>query len=279
MSYLSAELAHDAPQELYEFHRGTETVYLASGDVAVSVLGHTYQPVGITRRELTGSQEEGSGSVVLELPATHPVAQWFDTRFQPARVTATVFRRHRTDPATAVLVSGVVETAAIKEGGVCALTIAPLARALRQELPRFLVQTNCNRKLGDSGCRVDLAAGGHIKAGTVTNLTGSKLTFSGLAATDFVPGALIEGVVSATLADGTAWSTTITAHAAAGQIYLLNAPSRAQLPVATALSITRGCLRTPGACRQYNNIARYGGFPYMPVVDPFAGATPAKPVK
>ena len=139
-----------------------------------------------------------------------------------------------------------------------------------QQMPRRLYQASCNHVFGDPMCGYDRVQGRNgvgastgIGAITVAALPGST---QAQLVTSFVPSpaaAYDEGTITAT--SGANSGATRTVAALTGGIVRLLKPWLSPVSVNDTFQLLPGCDHTPQTCQSVlQNIARYGGFPYVP---------------
>ncbi len=128
-----------------------------------------------------------------------------------------------------------------------------------QQMPRRLYQAACTHAFGDAMCGFDRAS----MAATVTALAGS--TQSQLAtAVSPSPATLYDQGTAVGLTGQNAGQTRTISVVQGGTVYQLKAWL---LPVAAGdtFRLLPGCDHTTGSCLDtFDNLARYGGFPYIP---------------
>ena len=139
-----------------------------------------------------------------------------------------------------------------------------------QQMPRRLYQASCNHVFGDPMCGYDRVHGKNsvgaltgIGAITVVALPGST---QAQIATSFAPSpatAYDEGTITA-LSGANSGATRTIAALTDGTIRLLK-PWLSPVSVGDTFQLLPGCDHTTHTCQTVlQNIARYGGFPYVP---------------
>jgi uncharacterized phage protein (TIGR02218 family) len=139
-----------------------------------------------------------------------------------------------------------------------------------QQMPRRLYQASCGHVFGDPMCGYDRALGTNaageptgIGAVTITALAGSSqaqimTSFGPVPAT-----AYDEGTITATSGANGGASRTI-ARVSDGAVRLLK-PFLSPVAAGDAFLLLPGCDHTTATCDTVlHNLARYGGFPYIP---------------
>ena len=137
-------------------------------------------------------------------------------------------------------------------------------------MPRRLYGASCGHVFGDAMCGYDrtngknaLGAATGIGAVTIAALAGST---QAQIATSFTPSpatAYDQGTVTATAGANNGASRTI-ARLAGGNLDLLQ-PWLSPVSAGDNFQLLPGCDHTVATCNAtFNNLARYGGFPYLP---------------
>jgi uncharacterized phage protein (TIGR02218 family) len=139
-----------------------------------------------------------------------------------------------------------------------------------QQMPRRLYQASCNHVFGDLMCGYDRVLGKNasgiatgIGAVTIAALTGST---QAQIVIDFVPNpatAYDEGTITA-LSGANSGAIRTVAALTGGSVCLLK-PWLSPVAVGDTFQLLPGCDHTTETCQTVlQNIARYGGFPYIP---------------
>lgn len=139
-----------------------------------------------------------------------------------------------------------------------------------QQMPRRLYGAACGHVFGDAMCGYD-RAGGRNALGTATGIGAVAVTAGAgstqaAIATGFGPSpptAYDQGTITATSGANLGASRTI-AYLAGGTAHLLK-PFLSPIAVGDAFQLLPGCDHTVATCNaSLRNLARYGGFPYIP---------------
>jgi hypothetical protein len=139
-----------------------------------------------------------------------------------------------------------------------------------QQMPRRLYQASCGHVFGDPMCGYDRVLGKNA-AGAATGI--GAVTVAALAgstqaeiATGFAPApatAYDEGTITATSGANTGASRTV-ARLAGGSVFLLK-PFLSPVTAGDNFQLLPGCDHTTATCNAVlQNLARFGGFPYIP---------------
>ena len=140
-----------------------------------------------------------------------------------------------------------------------------------QQMPRRLYQASCNFVFGDAMCgynRVTGTAGSGTTGGpgqvTVTAAAGSSQGGLVLAAT--LSTNYIEGTITGATGQNTGYSRTVQGIGAGGTTLGLFKPWLYPVAAGDTFTVLAGCDHTTGSggCAGRNNLARFGGFPYIP---------------
>ncbi len=263
MSYTAQEnsVASGRPVELYRFALGAQRWTYSSGQSSVAYQSETYAPASIRRSGIEQGNEINRAGLEITLPRDNPLAGLFVASPPEGVVSVTVYRQHAGDPAleTIVLWKGRVGGARLS-GSELTLKCEPVATSLKRTGLRARYQLICRHALYSAGCgalkesfRVD---------GTVSTVSGTTVQIAAAASRPdsyFVAGMLATN-------DG---SRMIVGHAGINLTLVAPMPS---LAAGMAVRLYAGCDHSTGTCRgRFDNLANYGGFPFIPVKNPFAG--------
>lgn len=246
-----------APVEIYRFVCGGSVWTWTSGDTTQVYQGATYEPETIERGEIDQNGEDEQGQLELTVARTNPVADLFIADLPVRPVMLEAFRLHRGDAEVVRFFSGEVASAEF-QGSRVKLVCLPASQAFRRRIPGNTFQTQCNWAHYSPACGVNKDL--HRVTGTVTAIAG--VTIQAAAFATQPNGYFTAGWVE-TAAGETHW---VTAHA--GAVLTLMTPFR-ELQIGDTVHAFRGCDRTITACKAFNNLARYAGFPFVPTRNPF----------
>jgi len=260
MSYAIRENSVQAgdPVELYKFEAAGEAWRVTSGQRPRVYLGEVYEPLAITRSELSQTLEQQSGRITITLPRDHAIAQQFRGYLPAEPVRLTLARGHEGE-AEIIAYTG-FEVLSAKFGDACELTVGPPQEKLKRRIPPQEYQRRCNHILFDAGCTLD------------------REDFREPATLTFVSGVTVRAAEFATLGSG--WFDSgylekgnerrmILRHVG-DTIELITAmPS---LAVGDAVDVFAGCLRTASVCNsKFSNLVNFLGFEFIPQKNPFRG--------
>lgn len=262
MSYLAIEQSqHDGqPQELYRFVSGTQRWLYTSGQEAVEYQSETYMPATISRSDIEQSNEIARLGLEIRMPRDLPLVSLFLAASPDGVVSVTLYRRHVGDAEFITYWKGRI-TGARLSGAEATLKCEPIASSLKRAGLRARYQLLCRHVLYSSGCgalkesfRVD---------GTVAAVSGIAVQV--VAAASKPDGYFVGGMFATT----TAGVRMIVGHA--GINLTLSAPM-VGLKAGDTVQLYAGCDHTMAHCKdRFANLDNFGGFPFIPVKNPFTG--------
>lgn len=253
-----------APIELYEFTRGAIVQRYTSADADFTLLSTTYIAATMQRSQIETSAERARNTITITGARDFPIADLFRIAPPADVVMLTIKRVHRGDTDPAVIWMGRVVNCEWA-GSVSRLTCEPVITSLRRNGLRRKYQRQCPLPLYSQGpgmCNVVRAT--HSTTTTVTAAAGLVLTVATLASKPY-PGGFVEWQTPA----GPVERRFITGRA--GLDLTLSQAFVGITPGAT-VTVSPGCDHTQGTCiATYANGANYGGFPFIPLKNPFDG--------
>lgn len=261
MTYNTQEtsVAAGQPIELYRFVLGQQVWTVTSAREAITYQVESYQPAVIRRSAVEQSPEFARNGIDLECARDFAVAQLFAAARPNGVVSITLFRNHLGDAEYITWWKGRVASV-VFSGSTAKIRCESIFTALKRPGLRAHYQTGCRHALFDPGCGTNNQA--YKLAGTVGSFSGLNVTSS------------------AFLSQATGWLTggylrvggvprMITNHA--GDTITLSAVLPG-LAVGVAFEAFAGCDRTFATCQsKFGNSLNFGGFPWIPVKNPFAG--------
>jgi len=266
-----------APIELYKIE-GADSFYYTSSATEFTFEGNTYIPVSMSRSGPVISPKTTSGGLALKVPFNDPFAARYLGGVPPAPDRITIYQVHLSDSVQEVrpfwsgLVSAVKfsgETATISIGGVLART--------SMQIPSNTFSWSCNHVLYGKRCKViereyefqftvnSVSSDGitltlsdaDSENTPQTEITDAPAYFNGGRLDPGVPGSqrMIVRMEMDTPGNYTAVLMVPISGLNAGDVLIISA----------------GCDRSLGTCySRFNNIVNYGGFPFIPTLNPFA---------
>lgn len=261
MSYAALETsAHGGqPVELIEFRRGLDAWRYTSGDTAYTHLSQSYEPRPFSVPEPQQTAELAKGKLDLKTPIDTPIVAEMIASPLIAMIDVTIYRRHRGDPEVIEFWHGYV--AGFELGDMEATITCQQAGTWMRRLGRPRpAQRQCPHALFDGDCRLVAAAWG--VSGTLISAAGAVLqsgTFASQANGWWVGGMIEAGGTLRMVVEHTSDTITLTGGVPG---LAANAP----------FTVYPGCDHTPGTCNsKFANILNYGGLPWLPIKNPFAG--------
>lgn len=278
MTYDASELAATGrPVELYEFLSGSTLLRHTSAANVQTNGANSYAPYPIKRTEPSQSKDERSGMLELTVPAEMEFIQPF-RKILPSRLPSlTIFRKHVHDPDQQVVVfwKGFISSVNFQDR-VAQIACQPITRVLSQEMPRVVYSGLCNHVLYDAGCRVvreDFSHSNDIdlveNSGLHVRVPGARdkaaLIAPTLASADldvfFQGGYMVVDGEYRMILEGNVGGDP--------NMFRLLLPFQ-ELPTGKSAQVFAGCNHTIAICAaKFANNLRFGGFPYIPNVNPF----------
>lgn len=261
MSYTDREQSASAghPLELYRFSLGGEQWLFTSADHEVAHGPDLYQPGFIKRGGFTKGGDARKATLEIEVAASNPVALRFRTGWLATTLVLTIYRHHHEDADYAVLWKGRV-TACKWSGSVATLTSDSVFTLFSRAGLRRVYQIGCPHVLFGAACGLNAAS--YAVAATASAVSGNAVAIpaiSGYPGGYFVGGMLCFGgecrmLVASSGAD------------------ILMVDMIADFASGSAVTLWPGCPRDTGTCAsRFNNIANFGGLPFLPSKNPFGG--------
>jgi uncharacterized phage protein (TIGR02218 family) len=263
MSYAAREnsIASGHPVELYRFALGAIKWTFTSGQAKVVYQSETYKPTAIRRSAIEQGNEINRSGLEIRVPHDNPVAALFVAIPPEGVVSVTLYRMHTGDPDNdfITLWKGRV-LAARFSGSEATLKCEPIATSLKRPGLRARYQLLCRHPLYSAGCgalkdsfRVD---------GTVAAVSGATVQVA--AAGTKPDGYFVAGMLATN--EG---KRMIVGHAGSNVTLVAPMPS---LAIGDSVRLYAGCDHSTATClNRFNNLANFGGFPYIPQKNPFSG--------
>lgn len=258
---LERSIEGSRPVELYTFTLGPDVFRYTSAEGPVTFSGTDYLPLPLKRTSPTQSKEQRSTALRITLPTTSDPAEPF-IAIQPSdTMNVTIIRvQPSAAPATAsiVMFDGFVSSVSFKDD-TAEMRCIPFNELFTRQIPRFQYQGLCNHVLYDARCKVSSASFKHT--GTVLGVSGNEVTIQALptAGSPFI-GGYIEipgGSEQRLILDQVGTTVTVLF------------PFK-QTISGGSIDAFQGCDHTAETCAQkFSNILNYGGFPFVPVINPF----------
>jgi uncharacterized phage protein (TIGR02218 family) len=253
------------PIQLYRFTLGTTVWRYTSSDSDLQLGGVLWLSEPISDDGVKQTGESVSDTMNINCPDHIGPAVVFSTSPPNLDIQVEILRLHAGETVAQVVYVGDLIQVNFPRPGNAVLLAQSLSATMRRMGLRLAYQRSCPHVLYDPlTCKAAKAANAYT--GTITFVEGFTIevsAFSGVAA-GTLRGGFIEWVQPG---QGTR-TLTIEQHNGADLVMF---DDTVDLYPGLAITAYRGCQRTTDACRTFNNIENYGGFPYMPGKSPFDG--------
>lgn len=259
-----ASVSNGAPIECYSFVAAHKTWRLTSYHQSITVGGQVYDPLPITRTALeTGSIIDSIVTMDFNIPADHELARTFCFMVSPKTLIVTVRRVHEGDDYSTdfkVEWIGEIIGAAAADKWATIKTASLLQTKLNSNLSAVYYQKVCNHVLFDDRCKVVRAD--FTETAIVTKIQSQIITVDNMV---FPADGLVAGEMTNTR---TGEKQGIISNSS--NVLRIGYPFF-DLVVGDTVELTQGCnhLRLGDCKSRYNNVANYGGFDFVPEVNPF----------
>lgn len=268
MTYAFYESSVDwgSPIECFRFTGPNETYLYTSHDTPVTILAETFQPVAAERgatRVVSDSESNTSFELTIDSNAKI-VRDYIYSLVAPNSLLVEIFRVHdgsNFDTDHVKIWKGFLSTIDVS-AEMARLTIPSLfSRAMQNECPNISFQNPCNHVLYDEKCRVSRAQ--YIMTAIVQQVAGSVLRVD---STLFGLNDLAGGEIQCTRT-----GERRTVHANQDDAVQISYPF-SDLQIGDEVSVSQGCDHSFETCKtKFSNSLNYGGFPSIPVDNPFEG--------
>lgn len=265
MSYSGVEtsVAQGAPVELYEFIQGLDIWAYSSSVDEYTHLGRTYRPGAITRDRIKQGPDAAKNDLKLTFPRDNPFASQF-LGFAPDEVTTvTIYRGHAGDGEFIAYWKGRVIGASIS-GNAITVDCESVFTSIRRPGLRARYEYTCRHALYSVGCGASAAA--YEVPGSVGSISTDGALITIPAASGFPDGYFTGGI----LAFGSQ-RRFITHHA---DVSITISRPIPDMPGGASINLYPGCNHDMATCQnKFDNIDNYGGFPWIPIRNPFDGSS------
>jgi uncharacterized phage protein (TIGR02218 family) len=247
------------PVELFRFVYGVNRYCFTSSDADVSYQGESYKATPMERTGISIAHDISKADITITVPRDNKLAALYVGPPPDDVISLTVFSYHKGDGDFVVLWQGRV-TSVMFAGSTASITCEPVFTSLRRPGLRAMYQRLCRHELYSSACGVQSESYKVVYAGVVS--------YSGVTLTLPVP-----------LAAGWATGGLLTTSRGAkrwvlaqnGAVLTLN-NAIIDLNVDEPVTVYAGCDCTRETCNaKFGNILNFGGFPWVPYKNPFAG--------
>lgn len=266
MSYGSYESSIDSgsPIELYEFTQGGNRWYFTSHANPIEKDNNTYLPSPMTRGKIKLTSDVMKDSLKLSFPRGDAFAGQF-LGFSPEKpTTVTILRGHITDPSEDFVVYWKGRIIGASAGGnKIDVDCESIYTSIKRPGLRARFEYNCRHVLYGGGCNLNREA---FKVSSVIGGLSGGLWVT-LEPTGKPDGYFTGGM----LVSSQGATRFISAHV--GDQLTISRPDP-ELEVGEPIDLYPGCDHLKTTCKnKFNNLDNFGGFPYIPVRNPFDGSS------
>lgn len=264
------------PKELYRFVEGSSIWTVTSADSSEVYNGETYVPVTIGRSEAESKNELSRANIQITVDLDNEMGRRWLRNVLDEVVSLTVFSKDGAE--VSVVWKGRLSSVRPEETAIT-LIFESIFTSLRRPGLRAKYQRSCPHALYGRGCFLN--KNDWAITGAVTNVSGNDVVIP--VADTYPDGHFTAGMIEAP--DGTL--RFIVAHT--GNSFRLIRPldplsedfSRSGYGLgygefygALTVRFFPGCDRTKETClNKFNNIDNMGGFPFIPIKNPFSGSS------
>jgi len=266
------------PIELFRFVHGGQVWTYSSGPEIV-YNGETYAAFPIGRDDMQQTKELHKSPLGVLIPRTSELSLLYLGGNPEHVITLTVFRLHiGASDGPVVYWKGRIVSCDWPDPATASLQCESVFTSLKRPGLRARYQRMCRHALYSEQCGVNKTA--YAVAGTVSAINASRTVVTIPEAAGYADGYFMGGFLA--LEDGT--MRFISSHAGSSITLGNPAPVLADFVGLTgygrgygvgygaALTIYPGCARNRGTCSaKFSNILNFGGWPWMPLRNPFDG--------
>lgn len=254
------------PVELYDFQRGYLHWRYTSAQADVFADSATWAATPISRTGFEAASELNRSAIKITVPRDNEVADMWRVTAPSEEIGLTLKQYHHGDGETAVLWIGRVVNVDWS-GSLATLHLEPGYTGVRRQGLRRRYQRACPHVLYGQLCRLSPSTFRLLsQCDSISGLIIGVQNGSALGAT-YYTGGYVEWEVASGLYD----RRYIVEHS--GAYMTLNAVPHT-LSLGQAIRVYPGCDHTLATCNtKFGNSANYGGMPYIPIKNPFNGAS------
>lgn len=260
MTYTAYETATQtgAPVMLLYFAKGAVVWRYNTGPVDITVLGESWTSAPITPSKLSLTNDVVKDALELQFPMDNSFAAQFLAPNPDDEATVIIYRLHVVDEDedAQVVWQGTASSAFLADKGIT-VTCEHISKRMARSSLMATYQGQCRHAVYSARCGLDRADFDY--SATVDSVSGSLVTLqAGHGITD---GALTGGEIQKG-----AYRRFIVLHS--GDDLTLIRPLSG-LAASDSVTLIEGCDRTMATCITKNNVENYGGFPWIPTINPF----------
>lgn len=267
MTFSAIETSVDSgrPVELVLLNYSQQSWFYTTSDVPIVFGANVYEPLPLTRGEIPSSGDATKVNLKITVPYNSPIGELFRARPPSEVVTVSVFAEHYLDNDFQTIWKGRITSVDWKFPWL-ELNSENVFSSLRRVGLRRRYGVQCGHVLYGGSCKVDRAL--FKVSGSVTAISGADVTISTISGTpaDYFAGGYAEWVS----AISGVTERMMIVGSALGKITLTGFPFG--LGTSAAIDVYPGCDHSLSACDvKYGNSLNFGGTPFIPQKNPFAG--------
>lgn len=267
MSYEQYEVYLDrgTPVELYLFSQADASWRYCTGAEEVEYLAGTYTPSSVSRNSLVQTSDIFKSTINVKFPKSNVFASQYLTYPPDSITTLTIYRGHLDDPDQQFIVYWRGRVVGAKTtGSEIELQCESVFTSVRRAGLRARYEYNCRHALYSTGCRVSKESV-KVTGSIVSIIDGMNFTVAEAALKP--DGYYNAGIIS--FEDGS--ERFITNHV--GSTITVSRPVP-KVVGGTSVDLLPGCDHTRQTClNKFANLNNFGGFPWIPVKNPFGGSS------
>jgi len=279
--------AASQPIEYLQFKNASDLWYYTNSNTIEQIGARTFTPLAYTRTEPVFSKDSSDGQIKFTIPSNLPIVAFYETIPSSSISSIQIERVNRNDPDGGVQIFWKGTVASVKRDGEFATILAVPSTQLPAQVPRYTYTALCNWFLFQDRCGLTRAAWRHVGPVVTIDPLGSIITVTGLRD----QAAVLGGAVSPNY-DG---AQDLDDYWLGGYVENQDGEKRAiyeadvdgvpdrirllqpfrSLSVTDVVTVYAGCDRTRATCAaKFNNQLKHGGFPDIPILNPFTTELP-----
>lgn len=278
MSFSNQEQSTEggAPIEIYTFSGADTFRYTSASEPYTDSEGNVYEPAAMSRTAPTVNLKESSGSITIKMPFNNAFAARYLGGVPPSPDRVTIKQVHLSDATAEEFPFWSGSVISVKFAGTEAtVALQGVMAKTSTQIPSQTFSWMCDHNLYDGRCRV-------VESQFTFNFTVAAVSSDGVTVTLTDNGQAATEIASdASFFNGGTFLTGIDGSQRMGVNFAatgnLNEYSLTLLvPISgveagQAITFTAGCDKSVDTCvARFNNVNNYGGFPFVPTLNPFS---------
>ena len=270
MSFESLEesINSGSPTELYVFEYGAKKYLYTTNEVAITYLSEVYEPLSMHRTKISQNTERGKNDITVVVPRLCEVASLFVVAPPTEKMSLSILRIHRGDLTDAVVIwKGRVINSKYTSEQTAELLCESFYTSLGRMGLRRGFGRQCDHALYDAQCR--LVKSNYAFTSAPTLVTNLQITVTG--ADGYADGYFEGGTIEWLNSDSNVQERRMVASHVGELITVTH--HILQLVSGQEVLLYPGCPHDMATCKsRFGNLDNYGGFPFMPEMNPFGGS-------